>query len=469
MRVLKTSTAGSYVQILKRFCTIRNYRRRHMRSAAFVMIGLFLFLVLAVGSRSASDAICIAEADAGRLPCRSRRVREPFKDKSTFVTTFPHLRERRTRGNVSIKRILRWSGFFFDMTWEDTDDRYFASCAESRCTMTNDRSLVEQSDAVLFHAHDVFNFWRSYVMPESRLPHQVWILYYLEPPTRTPLSMGPLAGVFNWTAGYRLDSDVPVHYGGYTRYPGDRYGSNHTVNHARLKPRLAAWMSSNCHDFNRRQLLVRRLKNALGDDLDLYGGCNSRRCPETICADTLSNYKFYLALENANCRDYVTEKFWAALARQQVPVVMGGASSEDYRKVAPPDSFLHVDDFPSPDHLARHLLYLSRNQTAYNRHLAWTRTHEVYSELPARRRWWCDLCQALHDNDDDDDSDDDDDDDNIGGRRSRRRPRPRRRRRPYQVYSDLQGWFQEDTCPQWTVMNQLSRLVDGLKIKLGLL
>ena len=67
--------------------------------------------------------------------------------------------------------------------------------------------------------------------------------------------------------------------------------------------------------------------------MDLYGSCNNRRCPETICSDTVSNYKFFFALENANCRDYITEKFWSALARHQVPVVLGGMSSDDYRKV----------------------------------------------------------------------------------------------------------------------------------------
>ena len=89
---------------------------------------------------------------------------------------------------------------------------------------------------------------------------QVWILHNVEPPTRTPLNLGPLGGVFNWTAWYRRDSDVPVPYGGYIRYPGDRYGSNHTINFARHNYRLAAWMSSNCYDYNRRQLLIRRVK-----------------------------------------------------------------------------------------------------------------------------------------------------------------------------------------------------------------
>ena len=91
-------------------------------------------------------------------------------------------------------------------------------------------------------------------------------------------------------------------------------------------------------------------------------------------------------------------------------------------QIAPPNSFLHISDFPSLDHLVQHLQHLSRSEAAYNHYLEWTRHYEVYSELPARRKWWCDLCSALHD-----------------------------RSRPAQVYTDLEGWVQDDTCPQWTV------------------
>ncbi len=35
-------------------------------------------------------------------------------------------------------------------------------------------------------------------------------------------------------------------------------------------------------------------------------------------------YKFYLAFEQVLCEDYVTEKFWNALSRRVVPIVMGG-------------------------------------------------------------------------------------------------------------------------------------------------
>ncbi len=53
-----------------------------------------------------------------------------------------------------------------------------------------------------------------------------------------------------------------------------------------------------------------------------------------------------------------------------VPIVMGG-SREDYFNMAPPNSYIHVDDFASPGHLAKYLRYLDRNDTAYASYFAW--------------------------------------------------------------------------------------------------
>ena len=78
-------------------------------------------------------------------------------------------------------------------------------------------------------------------------------------------------------------------------------------------------------------------------------------------------YKFYLAFENSNCVDYITEKFWDSLKHKLLPIVMG-ARIEDYEAVAPPNSFLHVDSFSGPEELAEHLKYLDENPRAYNKH-----------------------------------------------------------------------------------------------------
>ena len=46
--------------------------------------------------------------------------------------------------------------------------------------------------------------------------------------------------------------------------------------------------------------------------VDIYGLCGDLKCAHSqACFDMLSHdYKFYLSFENANCRDYITEKFF---------------------------------------------------------------------------------------------------------------------------------------------------------------
>ena len=50
---------------------------------------------------------------------------------------------------------------------------------------------------------------------------------------------------------------------------------------------------------------------------------------------------------------------------------MGGRTKLDYVKLAPPGSFIHVDDFSTPEHLAKHLIHLDGNPEEYNKYHLW--------------------------------------------------------------------------------------------------
>lgn len=103
------------------------------------------------------------------------------------------------------------------------------------------------------------------------------------------------------------------------------------------------------------------------------------------------DYKFYLAFENSNCRDYITEKFFVnGLSRDVVPIVMG-ARREDYVRGAPPHSYIHVDDFASPKELAAYLNVLDKNDTLYNEYFRWKGTGEFINTY-----FWCRMCALLH-------------------------------------------------------------------------
>ena len=48
--------------------------------------------------------------------------------------------------------------------------------------------------------------------------------------------------------------------------------------------------------------------------VDIFGACGTMKCSRSQsenCFDLLkTKYKFYLAFENSNCQDYITEKFF---------------------------------------------------------------------------------------------------------------------------------------------------------------
>ena len=157
------------------------------------------------------------------------------------------------------------------------------------------------------------------------------------------------------------------------------------------KSKLVAWFVTHCHTESRREDYVKELKQYI--EVDVYGPCGSLKCADRVhresCYPMLTkDYKFYLSFENAKCRDYVTEKFYKALRHYVVPIVNGAA---DYTQFAPEGSFIHIRDFESPQHLAKYLQYLDKNQAAYEQYFEWRKTN-----VPSYTNGWCQLCEMLN-------------------------------------------------------------------------
>ncbi|CAI9743215.1 glycoprotein 3-alpha-L-fucosyltransferase A-like [Octopus vulgaris] len=129
--------------------------------------------------------------------------------------------------------------------------------------------------------------------------------------------------------------------------------------------------------------------------VDIYGRCGTKICTrrnENKCFEILKKeYKFHLAFENSNCRDYITEKFFInGLKYNVIPIVMG-AHPDDYREVAPENSYIHYEDFKSPKELADYLHKLDKNDTLYNEYFKWKGTGEFIDT-----KFWCRVCAMLH-------------------------------------------------------------------------
>jgi glycoprotein 3-alpha-L-fucosyltransferase len=199
--------------------------------------------------------------------------------------------------------------------------------------------------------------------PEPKLPpgiHQ--ITYLIESPCHTGSAR---LGINNaWIAGYSRSSDIPISYGNFIKI-------NETLQSS-PKPnrKQVVALISNCFMVkNNRMGYITELKKYIG--VDVYGKCGDLKCPDQNCLDYLrSNYKFYLAFENCNCDDYITEKFYAN-SQGMISIVMG-APRENYESFnLPKKSFIHVDDFSSPEELAKYLLFLDKDDEAYGQYFRW--------------------------------------------------------------------------------------------------
>ncbi|KAH8862840.1 Alpha-(1,3)-fucosyltransferase C [Schistosoma japonicum] len=211
----------------------------------------------------------------------------------------------------------------------------------------------------------------------------------------------------NFSISYRLDSTIYSPYSSYQPYakhdgPETRY-LLHSENFAVGKSKKVAWFVSKCAPKSPRMQYANELSQYIS--VDIYGQCGTLTCPKNASTDTSTpeclktireNYKFYLSFENSLCSEYITEKLYRnALNNDILPIVMG-ASIEEYERVTPPYSFIHVDQFESPAKLAEYLKYLDNNDTAYNEYFAW-HGHGVVHDWGSQPQ--CAMCLLAHTSD----------------------------------------------------------------------
>ncbi|XP_035670295.1 alpha-(1,3)-fucosyltransferase 7-like [Branchiostoma floridae] len=321
---------------------------------------------------------------------------------SEFFTVWHEDSVPRVNGKLrEKKKIVVWGD------GEEWDETISSPCRPDvpPCDITLDTGQSEGADAVVFYYSRTPNVFNSRSMPK-RYPHQYWIFFSDEAPLYPAMRAHDFAsynGVFNMTMTYRLDSDVPALYGStaivHNKLNGkDRRHSEEDYSVG--KKGLAVWFVSNCYKYLPRFAFAKELLKHM--DLDIFGKCGKDIvCPEKgyDCSDSIiKQYKFYLAFESYHCREYITEKFWRnALENEAVPIVLGPPKC-DYEQIAPPNSFIHVDDFESPEDLAAYLKRLDKDKELYNQYLKWRAlpipTESIFSDFGSA---WCRLCKKLHD------------------------------------------------------------------------
>ncbi|RXG61142.1 Alpha-(1,3)-fucosyltransferase 6 [Armadillidium vulgare] len=231
----------------------------------------------------------------------------------------------------------------------------FENCSVKNCRISYDHSDFNSADAVLFHLHLIegppvelqrVNYNQRWVWLSDE---SVFNTFYIA----KDKNLNHYNNFFNWSMTYRSESDVPVPYGRVVPLLDRNVKLDLDV--FSRKNKTLAILGSNCSGRNGRWNYVKILEKYI--NIDSYGHCGKLKCPGHFNNDCnlINPYKFYLAFENSNCKDYITEKaWWNSFEKETVPVVMGTTKS-NYEKLLPPNSFIHVDDFESPKHLADYI------------------------------------------------------------------------------------------------------------------
>ena len=340
----------------------------------------------------------------------SRSLEKP-KESNT-----PKLLPRQTSISVSLPRtnaqssklVLLWTDLFHDRNWHQP--AFFnastpISCSENqRCHFTRDREQLAQASAVAFHLYDSTHN----ELPErhaSQTANQTWVFitgespvnFYYQNPTFFPRL---LDNYFDQSISYRHDSPYPIFSGQIKARPSpsiDEARRNRASLKNKTKP--IVWMVSNCATFSEREKYVKELRKFI--PIDIFGSCG-KMCPENEqqqCKVDLNDYYFYLAFENSRCNSYITEKFWKIISDDEhrlVPIVLG-AEANDYARIAPKQSYIHVDTYQTPKNLARYLHSLIEQPEEYLRYLQWREQSQIEPISPSR--WGhllCPLCQMAY-------------------------------------------------------------------------
>ncbi len=299
-----------------------------------------------------------------------------------------------------IKTILFWNSFFSRKDYGFGLGRQKfqqCKCPESRCQTTTDKSLFPTADAVIFHSRDPYFLAHPEELPMRSNPGQIYIFYNFEAPMRSGERLKNYTDVFNLTMTYREDSDIAVPLWNLVKRTEPKTNSGIGKSDLGEKTRTAVWFISNCEkDGSRRWQYAMKLSQYI--DLDIYGTCGNLSCPKSKADHSVAHdcfrmagktHRFYLAFENAFCRDYRTEKIIIAWTYKMIPVVLGGFGS-----LLPPKSALDVTDFNGPKELARKMKYLQNHDKKYLKYFEFNKYY--INEGRGCDKGFCRLCEILH-------------------------------------------------------------------------
>lgn len=279
--------------------------------------------------------------------------------------------------------ILLWY-WPFNIPYSLEDDVCLKHYSIAGCRLVDNRNLSSSADIVVFHQHELKLGHQKLPLHFPRPLHQRWLWLSLEAPKNSG-DLREHAGFFNLTMSYHPGADITIPYGKLeekdkTAMPFIMAGN---------KTHLVCWVVSNYKNHHRRTKVYKELHKLV--PVQVYGRSVKKPLNQGALLPTISRCYFYLAFENTESPHYITEKLWRnSFMAGTVPVVLGPPRSH-YEAVAPPRSFIHVDDFDSTASLARFLTELAKDVRLYKSYFSWHENYTVKLYADWRERL-CNIC-----------------------------------------------------------------------------
>ncbi|KAF2903743.1 hypothetical protein ILUMI_02451 [Ignelater luminosus] len=307
--------------------------------------------------------------------------------------------------NASVKNytILTWNSQHGVQFFDDFDP--LKSCPVKNCKISYEDEDFEFANMVVF---DLRRMEKVHELPKGkRNSKQIWTMLIDKATfnnlTQIKNKLKNYNGIFNWTMSYRMDSEIPVPRGRTVPVkPGEptEIESFDTWNKNKNQNVLIAIADLNCNESDKHWKYVKELKKYIA--VVIYGRCGDTKCLESSTKDCslLSQYKFYLAFEDSNCDEYLTEKLWLnTYAKNAVPIVMG-ATNKFYKQLLPPTSYISTVDFSTPQDLAEYVLHLNNTPNELDSYFEWKKRFKVLNEfteyLETDAINYCRICEALN-------------------------------------------------------------------------
>ena len=304
----------------------------------------------------------------------------------------------------TLKIVFGATDLWHNVKWADIFN--FKNCKYQNCICSESSKFVgiEHADLVIFGRNEFTHDFPN--VPWQIRQKQYWFMMTDESGWFPSHTWGErFNNRFNGTMMYRRDATIYNPYGKTENLP--MIINNTRRNFASGKPKGAFAYVSNCYNGNYNRLgVMEELAKYIPVDI-FSSACEGDHvkpppCPRGVAGSNVGcenekhrEYRFFLSFENTLCLDYITEKFWDRLKSTSffLPIAMGGLSIDDYTKVSPPNSFLHVYNFTSIQKLGEHLRYLMNNDDSYNQYHEWRYKYSINTDrnIPA-----CQVCELLH-------------------------------------------------------------------------